>query len=128
MYELKQSYTDEKTGVSYTRKGDYYLPDLTLPHEPEVELGRYGLMRRHYLKEHRKGLFSRMLMNGTLSEHLAEIDRTANARLLEVSRQMANAEGVTEQLKTDDCIVWIQRMTSIRNRAEEIILHDLIYA
>jgi hypothetical protein len=85
-------------------------------------------MRRHYLMEHRKGLFSRLLMNGGLNPHLMEIEQTAMARLERQSAQMAAQEGVTEQMKASEPLTWIQRMTSIRNRVEETILHDLIYS
>jgi len=114
--------------LTYSEVNGYRIPDLTLPDEPEVELGRYALMRRHYLMNHRKGLFSRLLMNGGLNPHLTEIEQSAMARLELQSAQMAKAEGLTEQMKSSDPLAWIQRMTNIRNRVEETILHDLIYA
>ena len=127
MNNLKKYFTNEQTGISYTLVGDYYLPDLTLPEEKQCEIGRFGLMRRHYLKEHRKGLFASLLTSGKLNEHLYEIDRTANQRLERLSQQMAKAEGVTEQLKAENQMLWIQRMTNIRNRVEEMIREELIY-
>ena len=114
--------------ITYTEVNGYRIPDLTLPDEPEVELGRYALMRRHYLMNHRKALFNRLLMNGGLNPHLTEIGESAMSRLELQSGQMAKAEGVTEQLKSSDPMKWIQRMTSIRNRVEETILQDLIYS
>ena len=114
--------------LTYSEVNGYRIPDLTLPDEPEAELGRYALMRRHYLQNHRKGLFSRLLMNGGLNPHLLEIEQTAMSRLELQSAQMAKAEGVTEALKSTDPMSWIGRMTNIRNRVEETILHDLIYA
>ena len=113
--------------LTYSEVNGYRIPDLTLPDEPEVELGRYALMRRNYLQNHRKGLFSRLLMNGKLNPHLTEIEQTAMERLERQSAQMAKAEGVTEALKASDMMKWVQRMTNIRNRVEETILHDLIY-
>jgi len=106
----------------------YRIPNLALPDEPEYDIGRFGLMRRHYLQNHRKGLFSKLLMSGKLNEHLAEIDQTANKRFLLITNQMAKAEGVTEQLKAENQLLWIQRMSSIYNRVEEIIREELIYS
>ena len=114
--------------LTYSEVNGYRIPDLTLPDEPEVELGRYALMRRHYLMNHRKGLFSRLLMNGGLNPHLVEIEQSAMERLELQSKQMAKAEGVTEELKARDPMAWIQQMTSIHSRVEETILHDLIYS
>ena len=130
MNNLKQHYTNEQTGISYTltADGNYYLPDLVLPDEPHYDIGRFGLMRRHYLKNHRKGLFTALLTSGKLNEHLYEIDQTANDRLELLSKQMAKAEGVTEQLKAENQMLWIQRMTNIHNRVVEIIREELIYA
>jgi len=127
MNELPQHYKNEQTGISYTLVGDYYLPDLTLPEEPEYFIGRFGLMRRNYLKNHRKGLYINLLTSGKLNEHLAEIDQTANARLELLTRQMAKAEGLTEQLKAEDQMLWVQKANSIRNRIEEMIRDELIY-
>ena len=122
-------YTNEQTGISYTLAvdGNYFLPDLTLPEEPEYDIGRFGLMRRNYLKNHRKGIFSAMLMSGKLNAHLAEIDQTANDRLEFISRQMAEREGVTERLKSENQMLWVGKMSNIRNRVEEIIKAELIY-
>ena len=115
--------------LSYTETSEGYLiPDLTLPDEPEYEIGRFGLMRRYYLKNHRKGLFTAFLMNGRLNGHLYEIDQAANDRLLLITKQMAKAEGVTEQLKADYPMLWVQRMNNIRSRVEETICEELIYA
>ena len=127
---MNQTYTNEQTGISYTltADGNYYIPDLTLPEEPEYDIGRFGMMRRRYLKNHRKGLFSAMLMSGKLNEHLAEIDQTANARMELISRQMAEREGVTERLKSENQMLWVQKSNRIRSRVEEVIRDELIYA
>ena len=128
MQNLPQHYINEQTGISYTLSADgYYLPDLTLPEEPEYEIGIFGLMRRNYLKNHRKGLFTTLLTTGKLNEHLYEIDQTANDRMELMSKQMAKAEGVTEQLKADDMMTWVGRMNSIQSRVREIINEELIY-
>lgn len=128
MNNLKEHFTNEQTGISYTLVGDYYLPDLTLPEEKQGDVGRFGLMRRYYLKEHRKGLFAVLLTSGKLNEHLYEIDQTANQRMESLSQQMAKSEGVTEQLKSENQMMWIQKMTNIRSRVEEIIREELIYS
>lgn len=106
----------------------YRIPNLTLPDEPEYEIGRFGLMRRHYLKNHRKVLFTNLLMSGKLNEHLFEIDQAANDRFWLIINQIAKAEGVTEELKANNQMEWVGRMNNIRNRAEEIICDELIYA
>ena len=114
--------------ITYSDVNGYKIPNLTLPDEPEYDIGRYGLMRRHYLKNHRKGIFSAMLMSGNLNAHLAEIDHAANERLWLITQQMAKAEGVTEQMKSQNQMEWVGRMNNIRNRVEEIIKAELIYA
>ena len=128
MNNSPQHYTNDQTGISYTLVGDYYLPDLVLPEQEEYPIGRFGLMRAHYLKNHRKGLYAVLLTSGKLNAHLHEIDQTANDRMELLSRQMAQREGVTEQLKAADQMLWVQKMNSIRNRIEEIILSELIYS
>lgn len=128
MNNLKQHFTNEQTGISYTLVGDYYLPDLTLPEEKPYDIGRFGLMRRHYLKEQRKGLFAALLTSGKLNEHLYEIDQTANQRMERLSKQMAKAEGVSEQLKAENQMLWVGKMTNIRHRIEEMIREELIYS
>ncbi|MDD2361689.1 MAG: TnpV protein [Oscillospiraceae bacterium] len=128
MNNLKQDFTNEQTGISYTLAGKYYLPDLKLPEEEQQDIGRFGLMRRHYLKTHRKGLFAVLLTGEKLNAHLYEIDQTANARMELLAKQMASAEGVTEQLKAENHLLWIQKITNIRNRAEEIVREELIYS
>jgi len=127
---MNKTYTNEQTGISYTLAvdGNYFIPDLTLPDEPEYDIGRFGLMRRNYLKNHRKGIFSAMLMSGKLDAHLAEIDRAANDRMELISKQMAEREGVTEQLKSENQMLWVGKMSNIRNRVEEIITAELIYS
>jgi len=114
--------------LTYSEVGGYKIPDLVLPEEPEVELGKYGLMRRRYLMEHRKGLFSRLLMNGGLNPHLMEIDQTAQERMDLMTAQMAAAQGVTEELKARDQMTWVGKMNNIRHSAEEAIRAELIYS
>ena len=128
MNQSPQHFTNEKTGISYTLSPDgYYLPDLTLPNEPEYDIGIYGMMRKSYLKNHRRGLFTALLTTGKLYEHLYEIDQSANNRIELITTQMAEREDVTEKLKAENQLLWIQKMSCIRNQAQEIILNDLIY-
>ena len=107
--------------------GDYFIPNITLPDDGEYQIGKYGRMRRSYLKEYRKILYNNYVLEGTLFRHLAEIDQACNERIDNIVSAMAKQEGVTEALKAADQIEWVRRMNSIRNRAEEIVLHELIY-
>lgn len=116
---------DEKNGLWYERKGDYYFPCLTAPESPQV--GKYGRLRQKYLRENQRGIYDGMHLHGTLNTRLEEIDRTAIEMLDRLVRQMAEAEGVTEDIKATDQMSWAWAMNNIEARAEEIVLHDLIY-
>ena len=115
----------EEMGGTYSNINGYLLPNLAIPESPP--LGKWGRMRRRYLKEHRPALYSSMLLNGRLDQHLAKIDRSCEEQLELIIQQMTKQEGVTERLKAADQMEWVRRMNSIRNRAEEIILHELVY-
>ena len=118
----------EKMGGTYRREGDYLLPNLSLPPDAkDYQIGKYGRMRQRYLKEHRRALYSSLLLEGSLMKHLAEIDRSCNARLEIIEMAMMKQEGVTEALKAENQLEWVRRMNSIRNRAEEIIQKELIF-
>ena len=112
--------------LTYTMQGDYLIPDLTVPESPK--LGKYGMLRRTFLREHRGGIYTGMLLNGTLNSHLEEVDRQAQKMLDDLTEQMKALNGVTESLKAEDQMRWVQMMNSIRHSAEEVILNDLIYA
>ena len=112
--------------LTYHWEGDYLIPDLEAPEAPRI--GKYGTMRHKYLRSHHRGIFDGMLLKGTLNAHLEEIDRQANEMMERLTAQMAQTEGVTEALKASDQMAWVAVMNSIKNRAEEIVLHDLIYA
>ena len=112
--------------MTYTMQGDYFLPNLTAPESPKI--GKYGMLRRSYLREHRDGIYTGMLLNGTLNSHLEEVDRQAQKMLDDLTEQMKALNGVTESLKAEDQMRWVQMMNSIRHSAEEVILNDLIYA
>ncbi|MCI7137844.1 MAG: TnpV protein [Oscillospiraceae bacterium] len=117
----------EQMGGTYRREGDYLIPNLALPEEPDYQIGKYGRMRRSYLKGHRPVLYANLLTSGTLHRHLAEIDRACNERMEIIVSAMAKREDVTETLKASDQMEWVRRMNGIRNRAEEIVLTELVY-
>ena len=112
--------------LTYHQAGDYMFPDLEAPEAPRI--GKYGTMRHQYLRNHHRGIFDGMLLKGTLNAHLEEIDRQANEMMERLTAQMVQAEGVTEALKARDQMAWVAIMNSIKNRAEEIVLRDIIYA
>ena len=112
--------------LRYVKSGDYYIPDLALP-EGNYTIGKYGRLRRDYLKKHRPIIFGNLLLSERLYQHLAEINRTCVDRIYLLSRQMADREGVTEALKATDQFEWVRRMNNIRSRAEEIVLNELVY-
>ena len=114
--------------MTYTMKDGCRLPDLLPPQEPETALGKYGLLRRKYLKAHRKVLFTNLLTSGKLNEHLAEIDRTANEMMNRLTAELAKAQGVTESLKASNQMKWVSLMNNIRNQAEEIVMTELVYS
>ena len=117
----------EQYGGSYTKVGDYLLTNLTIDESEQQPIGKYGRMRKHYLKEHRRVLYTNLLVTGKLDQHLAEIDKACEERMELLTSQMAKREGVTEALKAANQMEWVRRMNSIRNRAEEIVLHELVY-
>ncbi len=114
--------------LTYTKVGDYYIPDLVLDDDAEYEIGMYGKMREQFLEEHHHGTYTSLLLTGKLWKHLAEIDTACNERMDTLVSVMAKREGVTEALKASDQMEWVGRMNNIRNRAEEIVLHELVYA
>lgn len=118
----------EEMGGTYRQVGDYFIPNLVLPDDGNYQIGKYGRMRRSYLKEYHPILYNNYLLEGTLFKHLAEIDQACNERMKILVSAMAKQEGVTEALKAADQMEWVRRINSIRNRAEEIILTELVYA
>ena len=125
--ELKKEITDEKTGISYTLVGDYYLPNLKLEQEEKVQLNKYGLLRLDYLKKHKKAELSIMFMDMTLNKHLKEVQELAQARVNELVEQLKSKSGLTEDMKNTDMLNWVGTMNAIKNQAEEIVLKELIY-
>lgn len=111
----------EKNGGTYIKVGDYYIPNITVPDTKKYNIGKYGILRKTFLKEHHKSYYTNLFMEGKLFEHLAEVDETFHKCLKDMITKMAEKEGVTEQLKETDQMAWVQRMNNIRNRTEEII-------
>ena len=118
----------EQMGGTYTLGADgIYYPNLSLPDEEEPRYGKYGRMRHTYLKEHRQAHYTTLLLTGKLNTHLNEVDDAAHQRMELLTQQMAEAQGVTEELKAQDQMKWVGAMNNIRNAAEEIVLSELIY-
>ena len=117
----------EQNGGTYTKVGDYYIPDIAVPDTKKYNIGKYGNLRKTFLKEHHKSYYTILFMEGKLFEHLAEIDETCHSTLNALIKKMAEQEGVTEQLKAADQMAWVQKMNNIRNRAEEIVLNEYVY-
>ena len=112
----------------YEKCGDYLIPNLIPDPEPKGELRKFGLMRKSYLENHRRGIYAGLLLSGELKKHLLMIQEQAEERFDLLVAQMAEKEGVTERLKADDQMLWVRRMNNIRARAEEIVLNDMIYS
>ena len=112
--------------ITYTLVGDYYRPNLAAPESPKV--GRWGMLRFNYLRKHREALYTIMLMENTLNPHLEEIDGQAQEMEQQIISQLAQQEGVTEQLKAEKQMEWVAKMNNIRNRVDEIVLNELIFA
>ncbi|MCR5135722.1 MAG: TnpV protein [Oscillospiraceae bacterium] len=125
MIHEKQSFF-EQSGGTYTQVGDVLIPNLTV--EETKPIGRWGHMRRRYLREHHPAVYSNMLLGGTLYQHLAEIDKAADERINLITKQLADKRGITEKVKSANQLLWVQEMNSIRASAEETILAELIYA
>ena len=121
----KQIY-DEKNGMSYTLHGDYYLPDLVL-NEEEPIYGKYGMLRKQFLKEHRSARYQYLLLTGKLNEHLNQTDQEAREQVETLMEQMAEKQSVTEELKVQDQMKWVRLMNNIKASAEEIVLKNMVY-
>ncbi len=124
---MKQHYIDERTGISYTLQGDYYLPNFILPVEENKFIGIWGQRHARYLKQYRKVHYYNLLTSGKLNSYLAEINVQAEDMFLRLVNQIAEREGVIEQLKAENQMAWVGRMNNIRSRAAEIVNNNLIY-
>ena len=119
---------DEKNGLWYELQGNYFVPCLKLSAEEQRPIGAWGQLHLRYLRQHRKALYTELQITGKLNGYLADLNEQAESVFLELVKQMAAREGVTEQLKIQDQMLWVQRMNNIRNRAMEVVNNDLIYA
>ena len=129
MNELKQHIHDNANGLDYTLVNDYYLPNLTAAAPAEqLPIGRWGRLHKNYLKEHHPIRYNQLVLSGKLGSYLAKLDEQAEEQLALIVQQMQEAEDVTEALKVANQMEWVQRMNSIRNRAEEIVKDELIFA
>lgn len=124
---MNKHITDEKTGISYTLQGDYYLPDLALPPEEEQPIGIWGQRHLRYIRQHKRLLYSNLLTSGKLNSYLADIDRQAQERFEILTEQMKQAQGITEQLKVENTLEWVGRMNNIRACAMEVVNEENIY-
>ena len=122
---MKKHIYDEKNGLRYTLQGDYYLPDLAL-NEEEPTYGKYGMLRKQFLKEYRSARYQYMLLTGKLNEHLNQIDQEVREQVETLMEQMTEKQGVTEELKAQDQMKWVRLMNNIKASAEEIVLKNLV--
>ena len=123
---MKKHIYDEKNGLSYTLHGDYYLPDLVI-NEDEPTYGKYGMLRKQFLKEHRSARYQYLLMTGKLTEHLNVVDQEAREQVEILMKQISKQLVVTEELKSKNQMEWVRKMNNIKSAAEEIVLQELIY-
>ena len=124
---MKEEYTDKRTGITYTKKGDYYFPNLILEPEEKIVLNKYGRMRLKFLKENKKAEYTIMFTKGTWNKHLKEIQETAEERTDLIINQLKEKNHLTEEMKNTDQLYWICMMNNFKNTAEEIVLNELIY-
>lgn len=124
--ELKTNNIENKYGIEYTKKGDYYMPNLVLEKE-KIMLNKYGRMRLKFLKENRKAEYTIMFVNGTLNKHLKEIQETAQERIDLIIEKLKQQNNLTEEMKNTDQLYWVGMMNNSKNTAEEIVLNELIY-
>ncbi len=125
---MKQHYIDEKTGISYTLQGDYYLPNLTLPAEGNKPIGTWGQRHMRYIRQHRKVFYTNLLTSGKLNGYLADIDEQAKEMFSQLLKQMSKRNGVTEKLKAEQPMEWVGKMNALREAAAEIVNAEVIFA
>ena len=118
---------NEQNGLWSELQGDYYLPCLKLPEEPEVHIGIWGQRHRRYLKSHRRALYTSLLTSGKLNSYLADINRQAEELFSRLVKQIAESENINEELKATDTTAWIGKMNNVRNRAAEVVSEEIIY-
>ena len=119
----------ENMKITYHKEGQFLFPDLTIEESSQNPrtVGKYGLLRKTYLKNYRPAQYQELLFNGKLTDHLADIDEAATDRFIRLTDQLAKVQGITEALKTENMLLWIQRMNAVREQADEIVLRELVY-
>ena len=127
-FTMEKYIFDESNGLWYELQGDYYIPCLTVPDQEERSIGIWGQRHLRYIKQERKALYTELMTSSRLNTYLADINEQATEQMLVLTKQIAEREGITEQLKAQDQMLWVQRMNNIRDRAIEIVNHELIYA
>lgn len=125
--ELKERFIDERTGIEYIRKGDYYLPNLVIGPQIKINLNRYGRLRLEYLKNHKKAKYSILFIENKLVDHLEEIQETALKRIEKIIQDLKAQSNLTEEMKNTNQLYWAGMMNNFKNEAEEIVLKELIY-
>lgn len=125
---MKQHFTDEKTGIRYTLQGDYYLPNLALPAEEQQPIGIWGQRHLRHIKQNRRALYTNLLTSGKLNSYLADINRQAEEMFSRLVKELAEKEGITETLKAENQMLWVQRMNAVQETATEIVNNDLVFA
>ena len=126
--ELKKEIVDEKTGISYTLVGDYYMPNLYLEPEEKITLNKYGLLRLNYLKKHKKAEYSILFINRELNKHLKEVQEQAQKEINFIIKDLKSKSDLTEDMKNTDMLYWVGTMNAIKAQAEEIVFSELIYS
>lgn len=124
--ELNKKFVDEKTGIEYTKRGDYYIPNIVLAPQRKITLNKYGRLRLNYLKTHKKAEYTILFMNNNLSNHLEELQETASKMIEEIIESLKQQNNITEELKNSNPLYWVGMMNNFKNQAEEIVIKDLI--
>lgn len=124
---MKQQVIDEKTGISYTLNGDYYIPDLELSEKEQQPIGKYGMLRKRFLQGQRKGTYSALMLSGKLYGHLHEVDELTREFVSRTVKQLAAAQGIDEALKAHDQMAWVGAMNAIKAQAEDMALREFVY-
>ena len=119
---------DENNGLWYELQGDYYIPCLTIPEEEQPPIGVWGQQHLRYIREYRKGLYNSLIVSGKLTDYLAELNEQAEDMFFRLVKELAEKEGISETLKAENQMLWVQRMNAVRETATEIVNNDLIYA
>ena len=126
--ELEKGFIDERTGIEYIRQGDYYIPKITIPRARRTgNIGKYGRLKLNYMKKYKIPEYTEMLLNNELKSYLLDIEDECKDKLELLIKQMVEKENITEELKATNQMEWVQRMNNIKNRAEEIVLSEIIY-